>query len=89
MPRRGPGAKVRYQCRLAAKSLNKVLDHLMAADVIAKGGEVDGHGKLLPRGVDIHNPDREGHPVLNEYLPTLIQLVSATQDAITRMVAKL
>lgn len=86
---RTPRKRVIFQCKKAAAYMERVLDHLMAADVIAKGGTIDGHGKLLPKGVDVNNPDKDGHPVLNEYMPTLVQLITATQDAIKRMVKKL
>lgn len=82
-------SKVIYQCRKAAKAFDRVLDHLMAADVLAKGGTIDGRGKLLPAGVDVQNPDREGHPVLNEWLPTILTLVTSAREAILKMAAKL
>lgn len=82
-------SKVIYQCRKAAASLERVLDHLMSADVLAKGGTIDGHGKLLPAGIDVYNPEKEGHPVLNEWLPVIVTLISSTKDAILRMSSKL
>ncbi len=82
-------ARVVFQVRKAAASLDRVLDHLMAADVIAKGGTIDGHGKLLPAGVDIANPDKEGHPVLNEWLPVILQLITSTREAISKLAGKI
>lgn len=82
-------SRVIFQVRKAAASLDRVLDHLMAADVLAKGGAIDGHGKLLPAGVDIMNPDKDGHPVLNEWLPVILQLITSTQEAIKKLAAKI
>lgn len=81
--------RIRYQCKSAAKSIDRVLDHLMAADVLAKGGEIDGHGKLLPTGVDLEEADKAGHPVLNEWMPVLVQLLTGAKDSILRMAKKI
>ena len=90
MPRgKTTGQKIRFQCRSAAAKLDRALTHLMAADVVAKGGVVGTKGILMPAGVDLNNPLRDGHPVLNEYLPDIIALITATRDAITRLVKKL
>ncbi len=82
-------SRIVFQCRAAAKSVDRILDHLMAADVLAKGGTIDGHGKLLPVGVDINNPEREGHPVLNEWLPIIVNLCGGLRDSILKMSARL
>jgi len=83
------GTEVRRQCREAVKHIDKLMDHLMAADVVAKGGTIDGHGKFIPAGVDLVNPEKEGHPVLNEWLPIIVQLVTGLRDSLTRMIARL
>ena len=83
------GTKVRYQVRLAAKSIDRVIDHLMCADIVAKGGTIDGHGKMLPAGVDVKNPDAEGHPLLNEWLPTLLEILASARSAMTSLVKRL
>ncbi len=83
------GAKVRDNVRKAAQALDRVIDHLMAADITAKGGSTDGHGKFLPAGVDLNDPTAEGHPVLNQYLPMVLPAIGALKEALKGMVKKL
>lgn len=83
------GTEVRRQVRSAAKAIDRVIDHLMCADIVAKGGTIDGHGKMLPAGVDIRNPELEGHPVLNEWLPIILELLASVRAGIIGMVKKL
>lgn len=78
-------SRVKAQCLSASKSIDRALDHLMAADVLAKGGTIDGHGKVLPAGIDPVNPEKEGHPVLNEWLPVLVTILTSAKDAILKM----
>lgn len=90
MPRgKRSGTEVRRQCREAVKSLDRMLDHLMAADIRAKGGRIDGHGKFIPAGVDLENPEKEGHPVLNQWLPLILPVASGLRDSLVRMIAKM
>ena len=69
--------------------LDRALDHLMCADVVAKGGSIYAVGRAEPAGVDIQNPGREGHPLLNDYLPALIEAITTTRDTIKAMVKRL
>ena len=87
MPRgKRAGTRVRDQCRTAAKAIDRALLHLMAADVIAKGGTVYAKGKVLPAGVDLKNPEKDGHPKLNEWLPIIVPVLVSAKDSILRMV---
>jgi hypothetical protein len=83
------GYEMRRQVRLAATHVDRIVDHFMAADVLAKGGTIYGPGKADPAGIDVQHPPREGHPVLNEYLPVLLTLCTGLKDAIRIMVKKM
>jgi hypothetical protein len=83
------GAKVRDNVRKAGRALDRALDHLMAADITAKGGSTDGHGKFLPAGVDLKDPAEQGHPVLNQYLPMLVPALGSLKTALKDLVKKL
>lgn len=90
MPRgKRKGTEVRRQVRLAVRYVDRIVDHLMAADIVAKGGTIQGHGKMLPRGVDIRNPEHEGHPVLNQWLPVLLELLAGVRSALSSLVKNL
>jgi len=83
------GYKLRGQVKKAIWYLDKMLDHLMAADVVAKGGTIDAKGKFMPRGVDMKNPANEGHPVMNQYLPFVLEISAALKEALKNMSLKL
>lgn len=83
------GYKLRGQVKKAIFYLDKMLDHLMAADVVAKGGTIDGVGKFVPADVDMKNPSSAGHPVMNQYLPFVLEISAALKEALKNMSMKL
>jgi hypothetical protein len=79
------GYKVRDQVKRAIRNVDIALDHLMAADVTAKGGTIDGRGKFVPAGVDMKDPTLVGHPVMNQWLPYVLEIASALKEALKNM----
>lgn len=85
--RRTLGGKVRDQVKFAVRNLDLTIEHLMAADVTAKGGTIDGKGKFIPAGVDLKDPSLIGHPVMNQWLPYVLEISSALREALKKMIA--
>jgi len=78
-----------FQVGKAAEAVDKVLDHLMCADVLGHGGTVSAKGKYLPMVPAEADPKMQGHPLLNQYLPMLTMLCASLKEALLKLKAQL